>query len=542
MKILVADDSPTIRAFLQDCLADCGQEAILARDGNEAWQTMTQPDAPHICILDWTMPGMSGVEICKRLRSLPERDYRYVFLLSSRATKEEVIEGLEAGADDYLVKPISPPEIKARLQSAQRILQLQDRLTAECRSVLEEKQKIRLLLDSTAEGILGVDRDGRCTFCNRAALGEFGYDSELEIIGKDIHSMVHHTRPDGGSCLTEECRFLSALRKEEATHFGDEYYWRQDGARFPVEAWSYPIRREGNVDGAAVTFWNTTQRQSAQDAQRRSEQLFKSIAENSADLIAVIDPQGRMIYSNPAHLTVLGFAPAELDGTVAFDRIHPDDREGTRQILDKAFRTGVGVVAEFRMRRKDSTYITLESRGSYIRNAGGEIEMIVVSLRDVGQRRSIEQERKLLAIGQLAAGVAHEINTPLQFVSDNILFLSQAWDQFAPALDFCSLHRKDSKNDCTLPPSLASSSDLSWTYKEVPNAISQSQEGFDESAKSLLPCGYSPMRERKAKRWWTSMAHLRVPLPSHGMRSNMSLRSKQILHQTCHTRCASPAR
>ena len=499
MKVLIADDSSSIRAFLQDSVSVCGHEAILARDGHEAWRIITQPDAPHICILDWIMPGMTGVEICKKLRLLPGRDYRYVLLLTSRGSQEEVIEGLEAGADDYLVKPISALEIQARLRSAQRILQLQDRLTAECRSVLEEKQKIRLLLDSTAEGILGVDKTGKCTFCNRAALAEFGYDSESQIVGKDVHSVVHHTRPDGTPCPMEECSFFSALLKEQPTHFRDDHYWRQDGTHFPVEAWSHPIRQEDGMVGAVVTFWNTTDRRNAEDAQRRSEQLFKSIAENSADLIAVVDPQGRMIYNNPAHLTVLGLTPAELQHTVTFDHIHPDDREGARQIFEKAIRTGEGLVAEFRMKRKDGTYITIESRGNYTRNSRGEIETIVFSSRDVGQRRAVEQEQKLLAIGQLAAGVAHEINSPLQFVSDNILFLRQAFDQFAPALDFCCSHQKDGENNCALPPSLAFSSDLEWTYKEIPNAISQSEEGLRQIGKIVAAMGAFSHLETEGK-------------------------------------------
>lgn len=483
MKVLIADDSSTIRAVLQDSLSDCGHEAILARDGDEAWRIITQPDAPHICILDWVMPGMTGVEICKKLRLLPEREYRYVLLLTSRGTKEEVIEGLEAGADDYLVKPIGPSEIQARLRSAQRILELQDRLTAECRSVLAEKQRIRLLLDSTAEGILGVDRLGRCTFCNRAALAELGYESESQILGKDIHSAVHHTRPDGTPCPTEECGFFSALLKEQPTHFRDDHYWSQSGTHFPVEAWSYPIQGEDGVVGAVVTFWNTTDRRNAEDAKHRSEQLFKAMAENSADLIAVVDPQGRVIYSNPAHRTVLDLAPDELQRTVAFDLIHPDDRQGAKQIFEEALRSGQGPVAEFRMRRKNGTYVTLESHGNYIRNSKGEIETIVLSSRDVGRRRSVEQEQKLLAIGQLAAGVAHEINSPLQFVSDNILFLRQALDQFAPAMDFCCSLRENAKSNCVLPQSLASSSELEWTYKEIPNAISQSQEGLRRISK-----------------------------------------------------------
>jgi two-component system, NtrC family, sensor kinase len=478
MRVLVADDSSTVRLYLQETLCKGGYEVVLASNGDEAWGILTQPDAPRISILDWVMPGMTGIEICKRIRRLPDAEYRYVLLLTSRESKKDLIEGLDAGADDYLIKPISPLEIQARLRSAKRIVELQENLTAECEKVLEEKRRITLLLNSTAEGILGVDKNGRCTFANRAALAEFGYDSEDQLIGKELHAAVHHSQLDGTPYPMEECCLLRALHNEQPAHFECDYFFRRDGTGFPVEFWAYPTEWEDKVVGAVVTFWNITQRQDAENAHRRSEKLFKSIAENSADMIAVMDPRGKRIYNNPVHYSILGFTPAELKQSMAFDHIHPDDRERVKQILNEALNSDKGLVAEYRVRRKDESYLTLESRGNSIRNSKGEIEALVLSSRDVEQRRSAEQAQKLSAIGQLASGIAHEINTPLQFVSNNILFLRESWKQLIPVMDLCSsLQCSSAEQKDALPHGLPSLSDLVWLREEVPNAISQSLEG-----------------------------------------------------------------
>ncbi len=484
MRVLVADDDLTIRLLLEEILKQCGHEAVLAANGEEAWRIIPEADAPRVIMLDWMMPGMEGVELCRHIRLLPEMDYRYVLLLTSRTNKEDVIAGLEAGADDYLVKPVNPMEIHARLRSAERILGLHDRLLAEHDAVLDEKEKIRLLLDSTAEGILGIDNNGRCTFSNKAALTHLGYKSETLLIGHDIHSAIHHSYPDGTSYPAEKCRFLDAFHRHVPSHFDDEYFWRFDGTCFPVEYWSHPIWRGENVLGAVLTFWNATRRREAEEAHRRSEQLFKSIAENTADLIAVVNPAGHRIYNNPSYFRMLGFTPEELQKTSAFEQIHPDDREKVISASAEAVRTGVGQIVEYRMQCKDGKYLTLESHGSFIRNSKNEVEALVISARDVGHRRTEEQAQKLQAIGQLAAGIAHEINTPVQFVSDNISFLGKAWRQFQPVLQSCSqVHSSSQVDDCPLLTPGLPLQELAWLRQEIPEAISQSLEGAKRISK-----------------------------------------------------------
>ena len=128
MKILIADDEVVSRKMLQGLLTMWGYEVILASDGNAALEQLKAPDAPRIGLIDWEMPGISGVDVCRAVRRDRPESYTYMLLLTAKDAKENIVEGLESGADDYLIKPWDPDELKARLRTGQRILQLEDRL------------------------------------------------------------------------------------------------------------------------------------------------------------------------------------------------------------------------------------------------------------------------------------------------------------------------------------------------------------------------------------------------------------------------------
>jgi diguanylate cyclase (GGDEF)-like protein len=108
-------------------LTGWGYEVVEARDGNQAWDLLQEDDAPKLAILDWMMPGMDGVEVCRRLRSA-ERPYTYVLLLTARQEKQDILFGLDSGADDYLTKPVDIAQLRARLGVGKRIVDLQERL------------------------------------------------------------------------------------------------------------------------------------------------------------------------------------------------------------------------------------------------------------------------------------------------------------------------------------------------------------------------------------------------------------------------------
>lgn len=129
----------------------------------------------------------------------------------------------------------------------------------------EEEQKaskelLSLILNSVAEAIYGIDTYGCCTFCNQACLALLGYDHQEDLLGKNIHSLIHHTLPDGSPLPEHNCRIYKAFQLGEGTHADDEILWRKDGSSFPAEYWSFPQRTLGEIVGAVVTFFDITKR------------------------------------------------------------------------------------------------------------------------------------------------------------------------------------------------------------------------------------------------------------------------------------------
>lgn len=128
MKILVADDDQVSLMMIRRMLLQCGYEVTTATDGMTAVESVLQEDGPRLLLLDWMMPVLNGPEVCKAIRSNEHRAYVYIVLLTSRDSKEDLVAGLKAGADDYVIKPCHLEELRARLHTGERILQLEDNL------------------------------------------------------------------------------------------------------------------------------------------------------------------------------------------------------------------------------------------------------------------------------------------------------------------------------------------------------------------------------------------------------------------------------
>jgi len=128
VRILIADDDVTSRLVLAGVLKKHGHEVVVTVDGAEAWDALGRPDAPRLAILDWVMPGLSGVDVCRRARTIESDQPPYIILLTSRGQKTDIVTGLEAGADDYLAKPFDPGELLARVDVGRRLIELQARL------------------------------------------------------------------------------------------------------------------------------------------------------------------------------------------------------------------------------------------------------------------------------------------------------------------------------------------------------------------------------------------------------------------------------
>jgi two-component system cell cycle response regulator len=135
MRVLVAEDTLTSRLVLQATLARWGYEVLAVASGNEAWEELQKPDAPALLVLDWEMPGMDGIDLCREVRAREGDRPRYIILLTGRNSTEDLVAGLEAGANDYVRKPFDPAELQARVDVGRRFVELYDQLLASQRAV-----------------------------------------------------------------------------------------------------------------------------------------------------------------------------------------------------------------------------------------------------------------------------------------------------------------------------------------------------------------------------------------------------------------------
>ena len=172
MKVLAAEDNPVFQSMLANMLTKWGYDPVVARDGNEAWEALQQPDGPQLAILDWMMPGLNGVDICRGVRAAGREPYVYILLLTARTDSRDLVEGMEAGADDYLTKPFQAPELRVRLRAGRRILELQHQLMA-AREALREQ--------ATHDGLTGL--------LNRCAILRT-LDRELTRASRERHALA----------------------------------------------------------------------------------------------------------------------------------------------------------------------------------------------------------------------------------------------------------------------------------------------------------------------------------------------------------------
>ncbi|MGM0566365.1 MAG: transporter substrate-binding domain-containing protein [Bacteroidota bacterium] len=154
------------------------------------------------------------------------------------------------------------------------------------RSLLQQsEQQIRLLLNSTAEGIYAIDNNGDCTMINKSALEMLGYTNREQVIGKNMHYLIHHTKADGSAFDIEDCEIYKAFKEGKGEHSENDILWRADGTSFPAEYFSFPIRKEDEVKGAVITFWDITERKKAEnELVTLKNNLQKQVTERTAEL------------------------------------------------------------------------------------------------------------------------------------------------------------------------------------------------------------------------------------------------------------------
>jgi diguanylate cyclase (GGDEF)-like protein len=222
MKVLIAEDDPVSRRVLEVTLANWGYSVTVVSDGTEALRLLGSDDGPRIAILDWMMPGLDGVDVCKHLRTNAADRYVYIILLTSRQDKSDLAVGIEAGADDYITKPFESVELKARLLAGSRIIQLE-------KALYEAREQLRhQAMHDSLTGLWNraaiLDRlDGELTRAKRQG-------TSVAIVMADIDRFKEindtHGHPTGDSVLRQVAlRLSSGLRTYDSVgRYGGEEF------------------------------------------------------------------------------------------------------------------------------------------------------------------------------------------------------------------------------------------------------------------------------------------------------------------------------
>jgi DNA-binding response OmpR family regulator len=197
MRILIAEDDSASRRLLATVLKNWRYEVVVTWDGSEAWQALQRHDAPLLAILDWMMPGMEGIEVCKKVRSQLSSGYFYIILLTAMSRREDIVAGLDAGADDYITKPFNLAELRSRVQVGARVVALEAALTQKVQALEEAVVQVQQL-----QGLLPI-----CMHCKRIR-------DKSDIWHKVETYMEKHTQVMFSHALCDEC--LATYYPEEA--------------------------------------------------------------------------------------------------------------------------------------------------------------------------------------------------------------------------------------------------------------------------------------------------------------------------------------
>jgi PAS domain S-box-containing protein len=351
-------------------------------------------------------------------------------------------------------------------------------------------QHSALILSSAAEGILGLDLQGRHTFVNPAAAMMLGYEIE-ELLGQPSHSTWHHTRADGSHYPEEACEIRGATRDGMVHRASTEVFWRKDGTSFPVEFASTPIRREGELAGAVVTFTDITERKRAEDTLRDSEERYAAIFRGAAEGILVAELGAkRFIYANPSVCRMLGYSEEEMK-CLGVQDIHP--AESLEHVLGEFAAQARGeksLAVELPCRRKDGSVIYADVTASGM--VLSQMRCVVGFFSDVTERKRADAEhaklaeqlrmsQRMEAIGSLAGGVAHDFNNLLSVILSYVEFAIEGVREGDPLKDDLLEVKKAGERAAALTRQL-----LAFSRKQVLQPVSLSLNQVAAGVEKML--------------------------------------------------------
>jgi PAS domain S-box-containing protein len=365
------------------------------------------------------------------------------------------------------------------------------------REQFENLQFLRTLIETLPNPLYYEDVEGRILGCNQA-LQDFLDLPAPKVLGKQAKDLLPEAETEWvwGSGYDP----AKKLDLHEASFRRTLPDGRVHHAIFRKAPF---FQADGEPAGHVATFQDITRLKETEKALRRTESLFSAIHRHVVDLVAIIDGEGKRIYSSPSYQFVLGYSEEEMAARSSMDLLHPDDIERVSTALRGLMEGRPTQGLEYRLRHKDGRWLCFESTAALIPDADADIGAVraLVVARNITERKEAEQSRsamevqlrqsqKLEAIGQLAAGIAHEINTPTQYIGDNAAFLRDSFDETFSTmgkLQACLMEIRAlggaAGEVAEKGMNNLAKTDLEYLGSEIPKAIQQSLDGVRRISK-----------------------------------------------------------
>lgn len=255
------------------------------------------------------------------------------------------------------------------------------------------KNELQPILDAIVEGICGIDTEGNATLCNEAFLKMTGYRAE-EVIGRNVHKLLHHSRPDGTPYPIDECALTTAIKTGRVANPLRDFFWRKDGQCVAAEYWISPLQQPWGATRYVGTVKDITEIQRTKAVLRASEEKFRRILASSPDVAWTSNRQGRTIYVSPRIEDVIGYTNREIyaGGTnLWLNQIHGEDFGRVQRAYEALFEQKIPYDEEYRIRRKDGTWIWVHDRAANTHAENGELYADGF-LTDITLRKQAEAE------------------------------------------------------------------------------------------------------------------------------------------------------
>ncbi len=288
------------------------------------------------------------------------------------------------------------------------------------KSLRDVHRRNRLILESTEEGIYGIDTVGLCTFINKAAARMLGYEPE-ECLGKNMHQLIHHRYANGSRYPESECPIFVAKNKREGCRVIDEVFWRANGSCFEVEYISNPMIEDGEIKGAVVVFSDITERNRKQRQIRLAKERYDVVAKATSDTIWDLDLENDTIEYNSNIHRMFGYETQQVQNVAGWwrDKIHPNDRPAVLAKIDKALETDAHrFQMEYRFQAADGSYKYIYDRAFVVTDENDKPLRVIGAMQDITERK--KAELKLVESYK-------EKETILESIEDGFFTINKDW-------------------------------------------------------------------------------------------------------------------